>query len=76
MTVKRSPLAPNVGVEITGISGHELVDRGAADDCPPERGVSFSWAAVWPDDDPTGHTPRVQQTDCLRRSSRLRDLRS
>jgi alpha-ketoglutarate-dependent taurine dioxygenase len=33
MSVTRAPLTPNVGVEITGISGHELLNRDAADDC-------------------------------------------
>jgi alpha-ketoglutarate-dependent taurine dioxygenase len=33
MTVISTPLRPNVGVEITGMSGPDLVDRGAADEC-------------------------------------------
>ena len=33
MSVTRSPLTPHVGVEITGMTGSELVDRAVADDC-------------------------------------------
>ena len=33
MSVTRAPLTPNIGVEITGISGHELLDRESDDDC-------------------------------------------
>ena len=33
MSVTRAPLTTNIGVEITGISGHELLDRESADDC-------------------------------------------
>jgi alpha-ketoglutarate-dependent taurine dioxygenase len=33
MSVTMNPLTPQVGVEITGMSGRDLVDRGAADDC-------------------------------------------
>jgi alpha-ketoglutarate-dependent taurine dioxygenase len=33
MSITVTPLTPHVGVEITGLSGHDLVDRGAADDC-------------------------------------------
>ena len=28
-----TPLTPHIGAEISGVSGHELVDRRAADDC-------------------------------------------
>ena len=33
MSVTRTPLTPHVGLEITGASGSELVDRAVADDC-------------------------------------------
>lgn len=33
MTIISTPLTPNVGVEITGMSAPDLVDRGAADEC-------------------------------------------
>jgi alpha-ketoglutarate-dependent taurine dioxygenase len=33
MSVSRTPLTPSVGLEITGVSGGELLDRAVADDC-------------------------------------------
>ena len=33
MTVTVTPLTPNVGAEITGVSGSDFVHRRAADDC-------------------------------------------
>jgi alpha-ketoglutarate-dependent taurine dioxygenase len=33
MTITTTPLTPHVGVELAGVSGAWLVDRGAADDC-------------------------------------------
>lgn len=33
MTVSVTPLGHEVGVEFTGVSGHQLVDRGAAQEC-------------------------------------------
>jgi alpha-ketoglutarate-dependent taurine dioxygenase len=32
-TITKVPLTANVGVEISGVTGHELVDRTIADDC-------------------------------------------
>ena len=37
MTVTVTPLTPNVGAEITGMSGSDFIDRRAADDCRTRR---------------------------------------